>query len=516
MHILNKLMKKLTDWFKKANLRLIHYVLLLYIFFIPLWPKLPFKTVSYTYIAIRYEDLFVVLIVLVFLYELIRGRVKLFKNPLWVWITLYWVEIFISFLVGFYIFKSIITLQLGFLNAARRVEYMIVFFIAFAALENKQQFLLYLRSIVLVFFMVSVYGLGQKFFGWPAVQTMNPAYSKGFILILDGNSRISSTFGGHYDFAAFLVFLMPVVLTSFIASKKWWRFLVFVVALTALIVTASRVSFVAYLTAIIPLLIYLKKPKLLVSVIALTLILMPVSNNLTQRIKRTFQQQQIWVDQSTGKTVVPRTITVDDLPPGDFTIGKQTTGALATTVTSGDIAEVKQTIREAIMDSAQKSGKVVPVDQLNKMVDDAFARLKPASSIVADISFATRLQVEWPRAVKAFIKSPLVGLGPSSITEATDNDFLRSIGESGILGFALFFGTIAVITKKLWQQRKSKNRQYSLILIGIIFGTWGLIVNAAYIDVFEASKVALFIWLVWGLMIKSTLLPQKEIEAVTI
>src|SRR3989304_2628946 len=154
MHILNKLMKKLTDWFKKANLRLIHYVLLLYIFFIPLWPKLPFKTVSYTYIAIRYEDLFVVLIVLVFLYELIRGRVKLFKNPLWVWITLYWVEIFISFLVGFYIFKSIITLQLGFLNAARRVEYMIVFFIAFAALENKQQFLLYLRSIVLVFFMV--------------------------------------------------------------------------------------------------------------------------------------------------------------------------------------------------------------------------------------------------------------------------------------------------------------------------------------------------------------------------
>jgi len=189
-------MKKLTDWFKKANLRLIHYVLLLYIFFIPLWPKLPFKTVSYTYIAIRYEDLFVVLIVLVFLYELIRGRVKLFKNPLWVWITLYWVEIFISFLVGFYIFKSIITLQLGFLNAARRVEYMIVFFIAFAALENKQQFLLYLRSIVLVFFMVSVYGLGQKFFGWPAVQTMNPAYSKGFILILDGNSRISSTFGG--------------------------------------------------------------------------------------------------------------------------------------------------------------------------------------------------------------------------------------------------------------------------------------------------------------------------------
>lgn len=509
-------MKKLTNWFKKANLRLIHYVLLLYIFFIPLWPKLPFKTVSYTYIAIRYEDLFVGIVVLVFLWELIRGRVKPFTNPLWKWITLYWIEIFASFVIGFFLFKSIITLQLGFLNAARRIEYMIIFFIAFAALDNRRQFVLYLRSVILVFFIVAAYGIGQKFLGWPAVQTMNPAYSKGFILILDANSRISSTFGGHYDFAAFLVFLMPLVLATYMASKKWWRFVVFGTGLLALILTASRISYGAYFISIVPMLIFLKRFRLLAIVLILTVILTPVSNNLTQRIQRTFQQKQIWVDQKTGETVVPRTITANDLPAGDFLIGKKTTGTLATTVTTSSITEVKKTIREAIVDDAKKSGKKISPDQLNVLVDSAFARLSPASSIVPDISFATRLQVEWPRAVKAFVKSPLVGLGPSSITEATDNDILRSLGESGILGFTLFFGSIGIIVKKLWESRKSKNIQYYLLCIGTIFGTWGLFFNSSYIDVFEASKVALFIWLVWGLMIKSILLPQKEAEAITV
>lgn len=508
-------MKKLTDWLKKANLRLIHYALLLYIFFIPIWPKLPFKTVSYTYIAIRYEDIFVGIIVLIFLWELIRGRVKLFSNPLWKWITLYWIEIFAAFLIGFFFFKSIVTLQLGFLNAARRVEYMIIFFIAFAALENRRQFVLFLRSIVAVFFIVSVYGLGQKFLGWPAVQTMNPAYSKGFILVLDGNARISSTFGGHYDFAAFIIFLMPLILGTYVASKKIWRFVVFAVALMALVFTASRVSYAAYFACVLPFLVFIKKPKLLIAVIVLTAIFTPLSNNLTQRIKRTFRQQQIWVDQNTGQTVVPRDIVASDLPAGDFVFGKQT-ATVPSQVTTEDVVQVKNTIREAIKDSAKKSGQQISEEQLNAMVENAFAKLTPSSSLVTDISVATRLQVEWPRAVKAFLKSPLVGLGPSSITEATDNDILRSLGESGILGFTLFFGSIAVILRRLWMARKSFNPQYYMIVCGVGFGTLGLLVNSTYIDVFEASKVALFIWLVWGLMLKSTMLPKKDMEAVTV
>ena len=44
-----------------------------------------------------------------------------------------------------------------------------------------------------------------------------------------------------------------------------------------------------------------------------------------------------------------------------------------------------------------------------------------------DRSMSIRLNVEWPRAMRAFYKNPLLGTGYSSITLATDNDYLRAL-----------------------------------------------------------------------------------------
>ena len=77
-------MEKLAALFKpftKAKFRFIHWVLLLYIFFIPLWPKIPFKDVEYTYINIRYEDIFLGFLAFLFVIEIIRGKARIFKNP---------------------------------------------------------------------------------------------------------------------------------------------------------------------------------------------------------------------------------------------------------------------------------------------------------------------------------------------------------------------------------------------------------------------------------------------------
>ena len=48
------------------------------------------------------------------------------------------------------------------------------------------------------------------------------------------------------------------------------------------------------------------------------------------------------------------------------------------------------------------------------------------------------MNVEWPRAIRALKKNPLLGTGYSSITLATDNDYLRLLGETGVLGFLAF------------------------------------------------------------------------------
>ncbi len=86
----------------------------------------------------------------------------------------------------------------------------------------------FIKYLVLVLFsllLVNIYGIGQKFIGWPAVQTMNPEYAKGYLLYLSAEDRISSTFAGHYDLAAYLVFLMPIVLGFYFLKKNLYYFL---------------------------------------------------------------------------------------------------------------------------------------------------------------------------------------------------------------------------------------------------------------------------------------------------
>ena len=72
--------------------------------------------------------------------------------------------------------------------------------------------------------------------------------------------------------------------------------------------------------------------------------------------------------------------------------------------------------------------------------------------VFEDRSTSIRLNVEWPRALRAFKKNPLLGTGYSSITLATDNDFLRLFGEVGILGFLSFlliFSNIFNLARKI-------------------------------------------------------------------
>lgn len=505
-------MKKRISFLKKKinfpKLSFLQFLVWIYIFFIPLWPKLPFKNINYTYVAIRYEDLFVAFIVLVFALNLLFKRIKLPQNPFNKLIPMYWIVVIVSALIGFYYFKSAESLQLVMLHAFRRVEYMIVFFIGLTSINNTKQFKFYLNSLILMLFIISVYGIGQKFWGWPAVQTMNPHYSKGYILTLDANARVSSTFGGHYDFAAFLVFMMPLALGLFLYFQKLRYFLVFTVALIALILTASRASYIAYLLTVPLFILLLKRYRLLLVVIALTIVLTPLSDTLTKRINRTFRQELVWVNPDSGRAIVPRNITASDLPAGDYIIKNK---GKKLKQTDEQVMLVKREIKETIIKKAKQQGKELTNDEVDVLVNQAFANFDPISTVLPDISFATRLQVEWPRAISAFLKNPLTGTGVASITEATDNDYLRALGETGILGFGLLMLIMLKLQLYLWQKGR-QHKTYQAVFWGVLFGSIALMINALYIDVFEASKVALMIWLIWGLVYKLNFFAKNEIK----
>ncbi len=133
--------------------------------------------------------------------------------------------------------------------------------------------------------------------------------------------------------------------------------------------------------------------------------------------------------------------------------------------------------------------------------------------VFEDRSSSIRLNVEWPRAIRAFTKNPLLGTGYSSITLATDNDYLRLLGEAGALGFlafSLIFIRIGNLTLANFPIHKNFSGVEQAFIAGIAGSIPGVLLNAVFIDVFEASKFAILFWLLMGMFV--ALLKYKHNE----
>jgi O-antigen ligase len=102
-----------------------------------------------------------------------------------------------------------------------------------------------------------------------------------------------------------------------------------------------------------------------------------------------------------------------------------------------------------------------------------------------------------------------LGTGYSSIGLASDNDYLRSLAEVGLLGTAAF-GLIFIrwyipFFKTAW--RPSQNIK-DVFVLSVGCGLLALLMNAVFIDVFEASKIAIITWTLLGLSQKAQTLHE--------
>ena len=488
-------MRKLSNWFKQLDTNLVKTLLIGFIFFVPLWPKLPFKMINYTYIAIRLDDIYLAILAFVFAFQLLRRKVALNKKFILPF-ALFFISVFASFIWNAYVVKNMQLPHLGLLHSLRRVEYMIMFFIASSVIKTKKDFWQIISYFFISVFLVILYGLGQKFLNFPAVQTMNPEYAKGYILYLTPDSRISATFGGHYDLAIYLVMAIPLILSFYFAKKNNMFLYLFVGALLILLYTSSRSSFIAYLIATVGFLLFIRKFKFLILVLILTAGLMFTTGEITKRFLKTFQVRRILVDDRTGAVYIGQTITTKELPAGSFYVKLKD----QTKNSDDNLNTFRNKIVQEKVNEATNSG-VLTVSNTDKYVATLSANLRPVNTVVSDISMATRFQVEWPRAINAFKKNPLLGTGPSSITEATDGDYFRWIGEVGLLGTITFLNILFLILKTIFVSIKKLSFEEKLIGYGFIFGFFALFINASYIDAFEASKVAYVFWTLAGLYI---------------
>jgi hypothetical protein len=488
-------MKKLTAWCKENIL----YVITLFLLaFIPLYPKLPLINVIRTWVYIRLEDFLIAVASMLLFWMFVRQK-KFPSSPLAVPIVFYWIVGGISLVNALiFIFPHLtgVYAHLGLLHFARRIEYMLLYFLAYEAFRRKPAFLPILSTLIGSYFLIILYGFGQKFLGFPAFLTMNEEFAKGVPLRLPATARFPSTFGGHYDLAAYLVLTIPIMGSFFVSAKKLWQnilfFILTLLGLIMLLFTASRVSFGVYLIVMTVMLVWQKKKILIIPMIVLSILILNFTSGASERFYKTFRVNDVVVDLSTGKPIG----TLDSLGKNGALLQKGESPA----------EESLPKGSEYINLSGGSTDQVKTVRFLSKSVAGAEGELATVSgsfliqrALVYDISITTRFQAEWPMAISAFKRNLALGSGYSSLSVATDGDYFRMFGETGILGFIAFLGIFAVSFLLFYKRKDTLAPTERSFIIGLYAGVVGLMVNAVLIDVFEASKVAYTLWLLLGI-----------------
>jgi O-antigen ligase len=220
--------------------------------------------------------------------------------------------------------------------------------------------------------------------------------------------------------------------------------------------SGSRISAASYLVAATLSLILLKKYKIIPVLVLISILFFGMSTNLTSRYQRLIDVGKEKIEEINNKL------------PFDPSLGE----VMAVEELDSNSPRRKTTVA---------TPTPVPVFE--------------------DRSTSIRFDVEWPRALRALSKNPLLGTGYSSITLATDNDYLRLLGEVGILGFLAFFLIFIRIGKKILDSlplvKNFKGIELAF-LAGFVGALPGIFINAIFIDVFEASKFAIIFWLLAG------------------
>ncbi len=527
-------------------------ITLFFIAFIPLYPKLPLLDIKNTWVYIRVEDFLVLGVLLIWTVLFIRKKVSL-KTPLTLPILAFWLIGAIATIHGvLIIFPELANIfpNVAFLSYVRHIEYMSLFFVAYSGMRDKNSIHPVIWTVVVTFVIVCLYGLGQKYLGFPAFLTMNEEFAKGVPIQLSQLSRVPSTFAGHYDFAAYLVLIIPIIASLFFAFKNVFAKLFFVALVglgcVLLFMTVSRVSFFVLFIALFFVVLFQKKKLALfaIPIIALAGILfIGTQSSLLARFGNTIKEVDVLVDSKTGSPLghiqyVPRSYLKDKIIVVEQARFQDDEEILLTTRDATSAASFRENVRvyfpkELPLVSAlnvstgetlpQGTGYInLPLSPVISRLDRYYYAPKQDQATTAatvkiiigeylikkaaayDLSFTTRFQGEWPHAIDAFKRNLLFGSGYGSVSLAVDNNYLRILGEIGLLGaaafLALFVATGVFIKKTLPNVESKLTRSF---VLGFSAGLIGLSLNAVLIDVFEASKIAFQMWILIGVIVRT-------------
>ncbi len=535
-------MKKILTWIDSNILTLLTGFLIV---MIPLYPKIPMAELIQGYIVrLRLEDLLVLFTFVVWFIQLIRRKIVFPKNNISKLMLIYLGIGFVSTLSAIYFlhtvpFEKVHILKIW-LHWFRRIEYFSLFFITYSAVRTKKDLVLLSKVAFVTFVGVILYGIGQKYFYLPAFSTMNREFSKGVRLYLQPNSRLLSTFGGHYDLAGYLMMLVAFTLPAgWLTQNKKIKILFYITSLIGywcLVLTTSRTSFIGFLvgiTAVATLLVKTKgwgwTLKRWVVTMFVSFAIMFTFSNLLERFLQVLPNKetrdyilelqkvvnQPFVQEPNNSQTITTLPTLLDFlfkneKPKVVVLTKEEVTQLDLVASSSDMppttvkptptptpdlpSDVTQESEDIRKDTAEEAGLDYTGPQYS------------ANALKYGLSMAIRLDALWPQAIKGFKRSPILGSGYSTLVktnvgeftyaESTDNDYLRMLGETGLLGSIAFLAVIYYVIYYAVVNLRSSQGTAFLFSLGAIGATIAMLVTATYIDIFESSKVAYVFWMI--------------------
>jgi hypothetical protein len=533
---MHAVLKRALNWFDAHALLILASIA---VAFIPLYPKLPlFEAIPGYIVRVRLEDILIVLVSFVWFIQAIRGKIA-WKNSALGWIATYALGGLLTLISAVLIIQTIPAqlLHIGksTLHYFRYLEYFSLVAIVFSAIKTKKHLYFLLGVMLTALVGVTIYGYGQRYYYWPVYSTMNREFSKGIRLYLTEHARVQSTFGGHYDLSAYLVILLPITLALALSTtNKWLRIALHAThigGLWLMVVAASRISFFGYLIAVelVVILFALAQTQWLAKLryfvihsAALGLLVgwmmffygESIYDRFLQVLDGYPEYRQLYHDgNKKRKELVGNALVFIGLkepsPPSDgMSLAElearnrvlANSDERPTSNKPSDVyTDVPDQVQVATM-SADGTMGFVTVERERTYSDNA---------LKYGLSLAIRLDTLWPRAIAGFQTNPILGSGYATLTkesveqfteaESTDNNFLRTLGETGLLGFLTFYGLIVFVMRKAFLQLGSKDMLLRSLSVGILAASVGLLINATYIDVFAASKVAFTYWAVVGL-----------------
>ncbi len=554
-------MTKPTTWFSSALNWLDEHIMLILagflIAFIPLYPKVPlFEAIPGYIVRVRLEDILVLGTAAIWFIQAIRGKINWKVPGLWFLIA-YVVFGALSLLSALFLIKTI-PLELlhvgkSVLHYFRYLEYFALLLFVFSAIKTKADALKLLTIGFLTVLGISVYGYGQKYYYWPVYSTMNREFSKGVRLYLTDHARVQSTFGGHYDLAAYLVIFLPIVLAiAFSTSNKVLKVslhLLHAMGVWLMVVAASRTSFGGYMLAAGVVLLFMAarqvtlKAKIWFAIsrgaflgMVLGLMTLFFGQDIYDRFLQTLEgyptahyyyhhyndQRKKYVRE--GLIAVGLVEADKPLPPANA-VGVTDTDQMKGAVIASDQRPETTKPSDVYVDVPDKvEVSTTSATGVTTTTTVEVPRTYSANALRYGLSVAIRLDTLWPRAIAGFWRNPLLGSGYATLTkesltqfteaESTDNNFLRTLGETGLLGFLAFYGLTFFAAYSAWRLAQKSQGWVMGLAFGFIAATLGLLVNATYIDVFASSKVAFAYWSCAGLILALyQLLLQKKPHA---